>query len=308
VTSRVLQSLATPIVAFLVASAATLGGALQNAISYCNVLFVGNLCAAAVVLASFGPRKIYSELQRLGRRLWMEAVLFGALSALLSSMIFVALESTSVTNVVLLARLGPVLYAVGGALLLGFAITRHEWFGFGLIGLGVMATAFVAGGFEVAQGDLLILMSAVVYAAVTMMGKRLSSKTGLGALLFVRNALSAIVFFFVAIIFFGPDHFAEAFTGPLWAIMAIYALVVIVAAQFLWYRAISELTPASVAKWTVMTPAFAVGFAYVVNGEQPSAIQLTALGFIMAGIVVSSLGRRTPKGQPDSAEQSVAAS
>jgi drug/metabolite transporter (DMT)-like permease len=209
--------------------------------------------------------------------------------------------------VVLLARLGPVLYVVGGALLLGFAITRSEWLGFGLIGAGVVATAFVGSGLNVALGDLLILASAAVYAVVTMMGKRLAPKTGLGSLLFVRNALSAVVFFVIANLLFGPEHFAHAFFGPLWGIMVVYALVVIVAAQLLWYRAIGELTPASVARWTVLTPAFAVGFAYLVNGEQPSTVQLVALGFITVGIVVSSLGKRVPKGQSDSAEQSVAA-
>jgi drug/metabolite transporter (DMT)-like permease len=308
VASRALQSLATPVVALLVATAMTLGGQIEDAVSFCNVLFVGNLCAAGVVLASFGPRRIFADLRGFDRRLWAESLAFGALAALLSSLIFTALETTSVTNVVLLARVGPVLYVVGGALLLGFAITRSEWLGFGLIGVGVTAAAFVGSGLEVALGDLLILASAVVYAVVTMMGKRLAPKTGLGSLLFVRNALSAIVFFVAANVLFGPEHFAHAFYGPLWGIMLVYALVVIVAAQLLWFRAIGELTPASVARWTVLTPAFAVGFAYLVNGEQPSTVQLVALGIITVGIVISSLGKRVPKGQSDSAEQSVAAS
>lgn len=308
VASRVLQSLATPVVALLVTTAAALGGQIEDAVSFCNVLFVGNLCASAVVLASFGPRRLYRDLRAMGTRLWWEALAFGALAALLSSLIFTALETTSVTNVVLLARLGPVFYVVAGALLLGFAVTRSEWLGFGLIAVGVVATVLAGSGFSVALGDLLILASGLVYAAVTIMGKRLMPQTGLGALMFVRNFLSAIVFFVIASVFFGPEHFAEAFYGPLWGIMVVYGLVVIVAAQLLWYRSVAQLTPASVARWTVMTPALAVGFAFLINGERPSWVQLTALGVITAGIVVSSLGKRTPKGQSDSAEQSVAAS
>jgi drug/metabolite transporter (DMT)-like permease len=308
VTSRALQSLATPVVALLVSTAAALGGQIEDAISFCNVLFVGNLCAALVVLANFGPRKLYQDLRVMGRRVWIEALIFGALAALLSSPIFTALETTSVTNVVLLARLGPVFYVIAGAALLGFAVTRSEWLGFGLIGVGVVATVLAGSGFMVAIGDLLILASAVVFAAVTLMGKRLMPQTGLGALMFVRNFLSAIVFFVIASVFFGPEHFAEAFYGPLWGIMLVYALVVIVAAQLLWYRGIAKLTPASVARWTVMTPALAVAFAYFINGERPSWVQLTALAVITVGIVVSSLGKRTPKGQPENAEQSVAAS
>jgi drug/metabolite transporter (DMT)-like permease len=308
VASRALQSLATPIVALLVSTAMTLGGEIEDAISFCNVLFVGNLCAALVVLTSFGPRNLLRDLRGMGRRLWVEALLFGALAALLSALIFTALETTSVTNVVLLARLGPVFYVIAGAMLLGFAVTRSEWLGFALIAVGVTATVLAGSGFMIALGDLLILASSLVYAAVTVMGKRLMPETGLGALMFVRNFLSAVVFFIIATVWWGPEHFSDAFYGPLWAIMVVYALIVIVAAQLLWYRGVAKLTPASIARWTVMTPALAVGFAYIINGEEPSWVQLTALGFITAGIVVSSLGKRTPKGQPENAEQSVAAS
>ncbi len=307
VASRALQSLATPIVALLVSTATALGGDYMDAVSYCNVLFVGNLCAAAVVLTSFGPRKIYLDLRGLSPHLWLEVIAFASLAALLSSLIFAALETTSVTNVVLLARLGPVFYVIAGAVILGFAVRRDEWIGFALIGVGVTAISFFGGGLQVALGDLLIIASGVVYAAVTLLGKRLMPQTGLGPLMFVRNFLSAIVFYVVATVFFGPEHFAEAFYGPLWGIMLVYALVVIVAAQLLWYRAIDRLTPASVARWTLMTPALAVAFAFFINGERPSWLQLAALALITAGILVGSLGKRTPKGQSDSAEQSVAA-
>ena len=308
VASRALQSLATPVVALLVSTAATLGGEIEHAISFCNVLFVGNLCASGVVLASFGPHRLFSDLRAMGTGLWLESLAFGALAALLSSLIFAALETTSVTNVVLLARLGPVCYVVAGALLLGFAVHRSEWLGFGVIAVGVLATVLAGSGFLITRGDLLVLASGAVYAAVTVMGKRLLPHTGLGALMFVRNFLSALVFFVIATVWLGPEHFAAAFYGPLWGIMVVYALVVIVSAQLLWYRSIAKLTPASVARWTVLTPALALAFAFFVNGERPSRMQLTALAFITAGIAISSLGKRTPKGQSDSAEQSVAAS
>lgn len=308
VVSRALQSLAVPVVALLVAVSEGLADEIENAITFCNLLFVGNMCAAIVVLGSFGPRRIRDDVVKVAHRLRWRFLVFGALSALLSSLIYASLETTSVTNVILLARLGPVLFVIGSAIFIGQTIGKAEGVGFGLIGLGVLATVFTSSGFDVATGDILILISAVVYAVVTMMSKQLLPDTGLPALVFIRNFLAAIIFFVLANVLYGFDHFADAFYGPLWGIMLVYALVIIVIAQLAWYKGIQVLSPASVARWTVMTPVLAVGFAYLINGEEPSATQLTALAFIMAGIIVSNIGKFTPKGTSDNPEGSVAAS
>ena len=308
VLSRGLQSLSAPIVALLVATAGTLGEKAETAISLCNVLFVGNLCASFVVLGFFGPRGIKDSLRSLPRRARWEMLVFASLAALLSSMIFTALETTTVTNAVLLSRIGPVLYAVASAVLFGQALGKAEWAGFGLIGLGVLGTVFSGSGFRVVEGDWLILGSAFVYAVVTAMSKRLLAHIGLPGLVFARNFFSAIVFFILANIIFDPGHFADAFYGPLWVIMVVYALFVIVAAQFAWFRSISVLTPATIAKWTVVTPVLAMAYAFLINGETPGQTQLIALSFVTLGILVSNVGKFTPKGVSDNAEGSVSAS
>ncbi len=308
VISRGLQALATPVVALLITTAATLGGEVKDAISFCNVLFVGNLCASLVVLASFGPKTIMQDLKRLRYPLFLEVLGFASLAALLSTVIFTALATTTVTNAVLLARLGPVLYVIGSAVLLGQLIRKSEWAGFGLIALGVLATVFAGSEFSFTKGDLFILASTVIYAIVTLMSKRLLPETGLPALLFARNFFSAIVFFIIANVIFGPAHFGDAFYGPLWIIMVVYALLIIVTSQFAWFRAIEALPPASIAKWTVFTPILAVSFAYFLNGEQPSMVQISALVFITLGLVVSNIGSFFPKGSSDNPEGSVAAS
>ncbi len=308
VVSRMLQAAALPVVALLIATSESLGGELEDAISFCNLLFVGNLCASLVVLSSFGPRRIEAGLRGLSTRLRYELLIFAALSALLASLIYTALETTMITNAILLARLGPVLFVIGSALLIGQTIGKSEWLGFGVIGVGVLATVFTGGGFELAEGDLLILASAFVYAAVTLMSKRLLPATGLATLVFARNFFSAVVFFIIANILFGPEHFMHAFFGPLWVIMLVYALLVIVTGQFSWYKGIAQLSPASVARWTVMTPALTVAYAFLINGEHPSNVQMIALGFVTLGIVVSNIGKFAPKGTSDNAESSVAAS
>lgn len=197
---------------------------------------------------------------------------------------------------------------MGGAIFFGLTIGKFEWLGFAFIGLGVMVVAITGSGFMVNPGDGMILASAVVYAAVTLLGKRLQPATGTAALIFARNVFSAVIFFVMANVLYGPHHFMDAFYGPLWGIMLIYGLVIIVISQFAWYRGNERLTPASVARWTFFTPIMAVAYAYLINGEQPNTTQLSALGIIMIGILISNIGKFTPKGNSEHAESSVAAS
>ena len=308
VISRGLQALATPIVALLITTAATLGGEVKDAISFCNVLFVGNLCASLVVLVSFGPKTITHDLKRVRLPLFLEVLGFASLAALLSTLIFNALQTTTVTNAVLLARLGPVLYVIGAAVLFGQIISKSEWAGFGLIALGSLSMVFAGNGIFLATGDLLLLASTGIYAIAALMSKRLLPEIGVPALLFIRNFFSALVFFIIANVLFGPAHFWHAFYGPLWVIMAVYALIIIVASQIVWYQAIETLPPANIAKWTFFTPILAVSYAYFLNGERPSIVQIVALGLITVGLVVSNIGSFFPNGSSDNPEGSVAAS
>ena len=79
------------------------------------------------------------------------------LPTLLSSLIFIGLQYTRVTNAVLLGWLGPVLFALVRAVLLGKRIRRPEWFGFSLIVVGVVAIALKTSNFQINQEDLYIL-------------------------------------------------------------------------------------------------------------------------------------------------------
>jgi predicted PurR-regulated permease PerM len=52
-------ALASPVVKLL----SERGGELGNAISFCNLLFIGNFCAGIMVLVSFGAKGILNELR-----------------------------------------------------------------------------------------------------------------------------------------------------------------------------------------------------------------------------------------------------
>ena len=308
VLSRAIAALRTALLGYLIANAANLSNGAHTPISFCNVLFVGNLCAAITVLFCFGWSPIWQDLQRVNWKLSVGLIINGCLSSLLATLIFLGLYYTTVTNAVLLARIGPVLYALAGTILLGQRIRFLEWVGYGLIVAGVSAIVLRASDYQINQGDLYILASAVVYAVSSLLGKVLlaQKEANLRLLVFSRNLVSATIFFAIAMVIFGPAHFGDVFSGQLWVVMTIYALVIIVLAQFLWYAALERLDSQTVAKWAILSPVFGVTYAFVLNGERPSMPQIMAFIVIMAGLMITNFSKKATQqtGPEESAKRS----
>lgn len=292
VLSRALSAARPSLISLLIVSGAQLSGGVAHPISFCNVLFIGNFCAALVVGFWFGFGRLLREVCQLKPRVMAGLLLNGCLATLLSTLIFLGLRETSVTNAVLLGRLGPVLFAVAGAQVLGKKIRRLEWVGFSLIAVGVVAIALRTSQFQISRGDVLILLSTIVFAVSALINQLMVAKMApLQVVVFSRNFVSSVIFFAIALQLFGPAHFADAFSGQLWMVMAIYALVVIVAAQFLWYGAVNHLDSQTVGKLTVLSPIFGVSYAFLLRGERPSAIQGATLALIVLGVAIASFGR-----------------
>ena len=57
-----LFGLSVPLIRWLVLHGGSLSGAESAAISFCNVLFIGNLCAGLVFAAWFGPRRFWRDM------------------------------------------------------------------------------------------------------------------------------------------------------------------------------------------------------------------------------------------------------
>ena len=294
--SRAIAALRPAVIAFLVSQGTRLSGGAETPISFCNVLFVGNLCAAIAVALWFNFSTIIDEFKTLDKKVIFGLFINGCLAALLSALIFLGLEYTSVTNAVLLSRFGPVLFALFGAFLLGKKITKLEFGGFTLILVGIVAITLRESMYQINRGDVLILASAVVYAITALIGKlMLSEKSSLAVVVFTRNFISSIIFFIIATMLFGFKHFGDVFSGQLWIVMSIYALIVIVLAQLLWYASLGKLDSKTVGALASLSPVFGVIYAYFLNGERPSEVQINAFIVIMVGLIISNLGKAKPR-------------
>ncbi|MEO0648996.1 MAG: EamA family transporter, partial [Cyanobacteria bacterium J06650_10] len=152
VVSRALSAARPALISLLITSGASLSDEIAHPISFCNVLFIGNFCAALVVGFWFGFGNILADIRSLRPRVQLGLFLNGSLATLLSTLIFLGLQETSVTNAVLLGRLGPVLFALLGAIALGKRIRPLEWVGFSLIAVGVVGIALKTSNYQTNQG------------------------------------------------------------------------------------------------------------------------------------------------------------
>ena len=295
--SVVLTALGSPLVKWLVENGGELGLRSPGAISFCNVLFVGNFCAGLLVLTLYGARTIFAELWQLDGRGRMLFGVSGLLAVAYPALIFTALETTTVTNVVLLSRFEVVAYAVMSWMFVKSRITRPEAIGYALIVLGIAVLVMVENMYMLETGDLLVIVACLVHGVAVIVSKNALKLTGVGTFVSYRNFFSAIVFFVIATWLYGPKHFAEAFEGGLWVAMMAYALLAVVTAQLLWYRGLRTATPSLIAVVSFPAPFITILFAFVLLGEVPGVSQWVAMAIILVGMVVTKL-RAEPKEKP----------
>ena len=284
----VLAALATPIVKWLVVHGGKLGISNPNAISFCNILFVVNICSGIVVLATFGWRRLWPQLKRLDARtslLLAGNILIGTVVAPI--LLYIALETTMVTNLVLLTRIEAVVYSILGVFLFKDSISKSNWVGLAFITVGTLTLAFVQGQFM--KGDGLGLLAGILFAVGSALGRSIVKQISIPAFVFIRNLVGGIVFFCLAIILYGPDHFAHAFSADLWLVMTVYAALVVVLGQMTWFRAVGALSSGVVSAWSTLTPVLGILFAYLMVHEIPDRSQWVAAFIIIGGLAITQL-------------------
>ncbi len=203
--------------------------------------------------------------------------------------LYIALETTMVTNLVLLARIEAVVYSVLGFLLFKDTISKMTWTGLSFITVGILTLALFQGGGKFTTGDGLGILAGILYALGSSMGRTILRHTSLSGFIFSRNLLGGMIFFGLAIILYGADHFTEAFSAELWLVMMVYAALVVVLGQITWFRAITSLSSGIVSAWSTLTPILGILFAYLLLHEVPDMSQWTAAAVILAGMAISQI-------------------
>jgi drug/metabolite transporter (DMT)-like permease len=272
----------------------------RNPISLCNVLFVGNICAFLVMMSIFYPDWKPRQLKNLTRGDWISLSVIAILSgAIAPALIFAALDQTNVTNVVLIGRLEPPITLALSVWLIGSRVNAWTVAGSLVCFAGVAVTAFLGssgqmvrmmGGLQLGKGELFVALAAVILAVATVISKLRLQSISLGIFSSYRTAVGTIIFFILANILYGSEHFAEAFSPFLWGWMLIYATVIVVTGQLCWLAGSRKVTSAETNLASSCNPIAAILMAYLILGEVPSISQYIGGSIILVGIVLSIIG------------------
>jgi drug/metabolite transporter (DMT)-like permease len=278
----------------------------QNPISLCNVLFVGNLCALLVLVVIYRRQWNLRTLRQLSRPEWVSLSIVAILSgALAPGLIFQALASTPVTSVVLVGRLEPPL-----TLALSIWLLRDRVNGWKVAGaiaafIGIALTILLQpakeplmswAGFHINPGELLAALGAIALSISTILGKKRLSKVPLGIYSTVRTGLGTLIFFVLALVLYGRDHFAGAFSPFLWQWMLLYGSVIVVVGQSFWVTGLRASSVSTASIIGSFTPIAGVVAAYLILGEVPTRAQYIGGSVILLGLFLSQIGNQQ---QPD---------
>lgn len=277
----------------------------RNPVSFCNVLFVGNIWAF-IILTILNRREFNLQtIRQFSGKDWLglTAVAFFS-GALAPALFFGALERTMVNNVILIGRIEPPLTLALSVWLLHERVNRWVVAGAIVSFLGVAAIVLIPqttgsemmpmGGFQVGIGELMTLVGAIAGALGTIVSKISLGNVSLGFFSIYRNALGTLIFFVLVINLFGLQHFTDVFAPVVWQWMFIYSAVIVVFGQFCWFMGLKRSDASEVSLANSFSPVAGVLAAYLILGEAPTATQYIGGVIILVGIILNQIGISQP--------------
>jgi drug/metabolite transporter (DMT)-like permease len=268
----------------------------HNPISFCNVLFVGNLCALGIMLIICRSQLTSANLRSISKFEWGSLLMVALLaSAIAPAAIFQALALSPVNNIILLGRLEVPLLLILSKVFLQERLHRNQ-----IIGAAVILTGIVIaltdsqseGGwasFRIGTGEILTIIAAVCLSIANLVSKTNLSQVPLGIHSIARTGIGSIVFFGLAVSLYGPDHFMESFSPFLWQWMLFYGAVIVVAGQFCWLQGLKLSSIATAAIISCFHPIAGVFFAYLILAEVPTSAQVAGGSILLVGLLISQL-------------------
>jgi len=148
------------------------------------------------------------------------------------------------------------------------------------------------GGGEVGLGEIFAGVAAIISVASTIIFKRQLAHVPLAIFSIFRTALGTVIFFFIALILYGKDHFMDVFSPFLWKWMLVYGPVIVVLGQLFWLKGLRSSTVSVSSLASSCTPVVAIVAAYLVLGEAPTLAQYIGGSLILCSIFLSQVGIR----------------
>ncbi len=271
----------------------------RNPISLCNVLFVGNICALGLMIPIFYRDWTPNVLKSLTRKDWISLTITSIFTgAIAPALIFTAIGNTNIANIVLIGRIEPILTLGLSVWLLGLRVDAWTVAG-SLISFAGAVVAILLGstgkmmtmaGFQIGTGEILVAIASVISAIATVHGKLQLQSIPLGIFTIYRNLLGTVIFFVIAHILYGKEHFVDAFSPLLWQWMIFYALVIVVIGRLCWLAGLKRATPTEINLANLVNPILTIFMAYLILRQVPTSAQYYGLGLLTIGVILSFIG------------------
>ncbi|MEP3232974.1 MAG: DMT family transporter [Hyphomicrobiales bacterium] len=266
----------------------------RNPVSFCNVLFAGNIVACVTMYIFYRKQWTKEALAKLTSGDWWSLIILAIITgALVPSLMFLALTNSSVTNTILVGRIEPIFLIILSMVVLKEKADVWPTIGAAIAFLGVAFTFYLESGgtgFSFGKGEMQAAGAAVLTAISTIVAKVRLKNIPLGIFTVIRTGLGAIIFLGVTIYLLGLEHFIDLGSPLLWQLMLIYGAVIVVGGQYFWFVGIKSANTGDVSVASSFTPIAGVAFAFLLLGEEPSNAVLIGGGVIVLGILVGQIG------------------
>ncbi|MEO1374175.1 MAG: DMT family transporter [Cyanobacteria bacterium J06635_10] len=275
----------------------------RNPISSCNVLFVGNVCAAFALFLIYGKQLHPRYWRRFTKKDWLSLIFVSILSgAVAPALVFEALARTEVTNVVLISRLEPPLVLALSFIFLRERVNLLQVIGAvisftGICTIIILQTLFenmmTAEGFSaIGLGELLTAIGAVSSAIATILSKKSLDNITPGFYSLFRTVIGGIIFFFVALYLYGINHFMDVTSPLLWRWMIVYGAVIVALGQSFWFIGLEGSPSSKISLASSFIPIAGIVAAFFILGEIPTLSQYIGGSIVIIGIFISQIGIR----------------
>ncbi|MEM1251687.1 MAG: DMT family transporter [Cyanobacteria bacterium P01_H01_bin.21] len=271
----------------------------RNPISFCNVLFIGNLCALILLAAFYAREWRKPALQQIKWQDWLSMAVVAILgAAIVPTLIFTALAITPVNNVILISQIDTPLVLALSVWVLGDRVNKWVVAGAVVSFIGVAltvliqppGTGMVSMGTAVGRGILFTLIAAVIKAVANLISKISLREIPLGIFSVFRMFVGTVFFFGATLVLYGPEHFMDVGSLFLWQWMVFYAAIIVVAGQSFWFNGLKRSTASEVSFATAFNPIVGILSAFLLLGEVPTLGQYIGGVVILGGIVLNQIG------------------
>jgi drug/metabolite transporter (DMT)-like permease len=275
----------------------------NNPISYCNVLFAGNICALIILILIYRKEWNFSIFKQLSRSDWIGLIAVAILSGTLApALFFSALEVTTVNNVVLIGRIEPPLALGLSILILKEKVNFLVFTGAIVSFVGVMLTILLQTpenntsmemmGLKIGEGELMAGIGAIALAISAIISKIKLRQIPLGIFATFRMAIGTVIFFTVVLALFSPSHFTDIFAPVLWQWMLFYGAVIVVGGQLCWFQGLKTTRASEVSLANSFSPIAGILAAYFFLEEVPNLAQYIGGSVVLCGIALNQIGVR----------------